>query len=285
MCVDPDEIHLEFFPAESFDSIALVKAQKTVINKDACEIITHGLMDHHGGNRGIHAAGQGAKNAFVPDFFFQFRNGISGIAAHFPAAETPADVVQKIVQDLLPEFCVFDFRMKLNGIDFFLRVFHGSAGTAASARCDRITFRRTGDLVRVAHPADKIAVRFSKQRTVDGLQFDPAVFSCGCCRHSAAVEICNQLRAVADAEDRNVLPQDLLRILRRLRIIDAVGTAGKNDAFRRFLKNLIKRRCVGHHFTVNAEIAHAARDQMAVLSAKIKDNDKFAHIQASEWKE
>ena len=101
------------------------------------------------------------------------------------------------------------------------------------------------DIICMAHPHDGAAdssaagrLRTAHAKTchkaaavVDG-HFGPAVFTDRCGRDLAAQLVRQKLRAVADTEHRDAQPKNLRVTLRRIVSVDAVWTAGQNDAGR-----------------------------------------------------
>src|ERR1039457_6382990 len=56
--------------------------------------------------------------------------------------------------------------------------------------------------------------------------------------------------------------------------INAGRTAGKDDSFRLFLENFVEGCVERQDFAVDLAFADPAGDQLAVLGAKIKDDDR-----------
>ena len=58
--------------------------------------------------------------------------------------------------------------------------------------------------------------------------------------------------------------------MRRLLVIHRVGAAGKDDAFVLPRADGFQRRGIGQDLRVNVMIAHAAGDQLVILTAEVQ---------------
>ena len=89
----------------------------------------------------------------------------------------------------------------------------------------------------------------------------------------------HQLRAVAYAQHGNAQIEYGRIVMRRFLQIDAVRAAGEYDALAVRARDFLERRGVGHDFTVDVLIAHAARNQLVILPAKVQHDDFFGRRQ------
>ena len=84
----------------------------------------------------------------------------------------------------------------------------------------------------------------------------------------------HQLHAVTDAEDRNARAVGERIDPEGVGAERALGAAGQHDRRRFAFNDLAPRRIVRQNFGVDVGLAHAARDQLAVLRAEIQDNHR-----------
>ena len=92
----------------------------------------------------------------------------------------------------------------------------------------------------------------------------------------AAQMVSQQLTAVANAQNGHAQREDGRVYLRRAGLIDAAGTAGKDDSDGIFRLNLPQGSGIGQDLAVDAALADAAGDQLIVLPAEVQ-NDDFLH--------
>ena len=64
----------------------------------------------------------------------------------------------------------------------------------------------------------------------------------------------------------------------RLLVVDRVGTAGKYDALRSHLSDLIQRKGRRVDLTIDMTFTHPAGDKLIVLSAEVHDYDHFLAV-------
>ena len=66
--VNTDEVHVKVSFEDLFHLVAFVLTKQAMVNKDAGELLTHGLVDENRSNRGINAAAHGAQDILIPTF-------------------------------------------------------------------------------------------------------------------------------------------------------------------------------------------------------------------------
>ena len=110
-----------------------------------------------------------------------------------------------------------------------------------------------------------------------------AVFARGgvvCSNDLAAEVVRDELAAVADAEHGHARVKERGVDVRRVLQIHAVRATGEDEADGLHRKKVRKRRGVGLDLAVNAAFAHAARDELVVLAAKVQyDDGLMVHIE------
>ena len=96
--------------------------------------------------------------------------------------------------------------------------------------------------------------------------------------HGAGLDATAELRghglhAVADAEHRDAELEHGRRRSRRAGLRDRLGATRQDDAARTEGSHRVVTRVPRVDFAIDAELAHAARDQLRVLRAEIEDQD------------
>lgn len=94
--------------------------------------------------------------------------------------------------------------------------------------------------------------------------------------YPAAQSVRHQLRTIADPQNRDACLKDLLLIVGRRLIIDAVRPAREDDPFGLHLLYLLKAQRVWMHFTIYIAFSDPARDQLIVLPAEVQNDDHFS---------
>ena len=94
-------------------------------------------------------------------------------------------------------------------------------------------------------------------------------------REDVAAELVgHQLRAVADAEDRDLPVPDGRVGPRRLGVVDRHRAAREDDRACPATLQLLVRGVVRQQLRVDVELAHPARDQLRELAAEVEDDDR-----------
>ena len=145
-------------------------------------------------------------------------------------------------------------------------------------RGEREASRGSLHIVGVAHPAYALLRYTGKKLAGGGKNGRFPVFAAALCGgYLAPRHISHELVAVADAEDRYTQLKHRGVIVRGLRVVDAVRSAGKDYALIGALPYLIDAYLViALYLRIDVLAAHAPCDELIVLSAEIK-NKYFIH--------
>src|SRR5882672_696208 len=93
-------------------------------------------------------------------------------------------------------------------------------------------------------------------------------------RRDAAAELLrHRLHAVTDAEYRHAKIEYRLRGARRICVGDGFGTAGEDDPARLEGADVRVGDVPGADLAVDADLAHAPRNQLCVLRAEVENED------------
>ena len=128
------------------------------------------------------------------------------------------------------------------------------------------------DVVAVAHPY-RLILRQPQEQLRGRIAADRRgpVLPLGPVRQAAAVQLRQQLVPEADAEDRIAVARQPRAHHLHVRVGHRLWPAGEDQARRRIGPRL--EILGGQHDAIDAERAHAVRDQVRVLAAEIEDGD------------
>ena len=170
---------------------------------------------------------------------------------------------------------VDDFGVELDAVQAAAIVGDGGAGSRIGAGGRGEAVRQALDRVAVAHP-DRLLGRQSFEEPVrpnDRHRRRPELLA-GEGDDLAAQRLGHQVQAVADAQEGNAgRPQSRVRV-GRARFVDAGRAAGKDDRLRLAGRNLAPGSVEGQQLRVHVQLAHAPRDQLAVLAAEVEHHHR-----------
>ena len=209
------------------DILEFVFAEETVVNENTSQIFANSLVEKHRRDARIHAAAQSKHHLVVADLRLQF--GYRGVdeRCRRPILFAATDAHNEVFQEQCALQRMEHFGMELHAPNLLILggvcgVFYGFGG------CDALKI--LGDCrngVAVAHPHLRIVVKSLKQRIllVDELQILTAIFAAAGGLHVAAQCVRNELRTVANAQNRFASTELLQIDLERLLVIHAVRRA------------------------------------------------------------
>ena len=176
-----------------------------------------------------------------------------------------------------------DFGVELNPVDLFLYAAVDGNGAAFGAGEHFEPFGHSRHVVGMAHPAHARGGHALGERAfLDEGKRPLAVFARFRVFHFSAQRIGDQLTSVADAEHGNPQMQNFRGNVGRIFVVNAVGAARKDDPDGIVRSDLFRRHVAGFEIAIDAQIAHAARDQLIVLSAEVKyQNFLMFHVFSS----
>src|SRR5712692_3916575 len=165
--------------------------------------------------------------------------------------------------------------MKLDGVNFALRIFDGSDGVLRAAHGSKAG-RQPDDVVAVTVPD---AQRVGKLReelgfvsgTID-IQHRAAVFTARRRLHFPAQVVGEPLHIVADSQHRDAERKNGRVAFRSLRIVDRAGPAGKHDARGFELVDFVERGGARENGREDLLLANAPGDELRVLAAEIEND-------------
>ncbi len=280
--VDADKVQVvRAFRAEhGLDLVALILSEETVINEDARQLLADRLREQDRRHGGVDAARKRTERLARADLLAQGFDRRLDKGRHLPIALAQRDAAHKVFKNLRAVFRVHDFGMELHGIELSCRIFHSRDGAVCRLCRHAKAFGRFGDVVGVAHPTDALLRYISEEhgRPVRNLKLRPAVLADRRRFNLAAKFVCHELRTVAYTEDGHAKGENFLAVRRGILLVDALGAARKDDRLGRERTKLLQRERMRMHLAVDAALAHAACDQLVVLTAKVQYDNQFMAI-------
>ena len=175
---------------------------------------------------------------------------------------------------------VDDLGMILHTPDTTLSIFQNSN---RRIRCTGSCDKANGHLrnrVEVTHPYVLLSRDICREqcafRAGDASHLCATIFATGSAGHLAAELMRNQLRAIADAENRDSGVVDRWVKAWCTVNVHALGTAGQDDRRRIFSGNFSCCDRVRHDFGIDVVFTDSASDQLRVLRSKIDDENGIA---------
>ncbi len=166
--------------------------------------------------------------------------------------------------------------MELNGVQPLFLVLSCGHRAVDGVGSDFETGRSLLNIVVVAHPADGGGLHIGEHlAAVVHEDLGLAILALRGAADTAAQQVHHELTAVADAQHRHAPAEDLRGDRGGILQVDAVGTAGKNNALGILRLDHRQVGFIGIDFTVDIVLANTARDQLIVLAAKVQHDDSF----------
>ena len=97
-CINMHQRDVVVMPEQVDHGLGLVEAQQAVIDEDAGELVADRLVDQHGGDRGIDAAGEAADHPALADLGADLLDRLLAEGAHGPVAGEAGDLAHEIAR-------------------------------------------------------------------------------------------------------------------------------------------------------------------------------------------
>ena len=253
-----------------------------MIDEYADQLIADGPVQQRRDHGGIDAAGQAQQHLALAHLRAHARDGVFDDVADAPQRLAAADLAHEALEQMLALQRVRDFGMELHGVEAPRFIDHGGERRVGALRHRGESRRQRLDAVAVAHPHVEhgaalrvLAIEQPVEQLVgrDAGDFGVAELTVIAGQHLAAELLRHGLHAVADAEHGHAELEHRLRCARRFLVGDRFGTTREDDALRLPLADVVVADVPGQDFAVDAELAHAARDELGVLGAEVEDQD------------
>ena len=132
--------------------------------------------------------------------------------------------------------------------------------------------------IAVRHPHRQFFCEPLKQnRFRDNIDFRAAILALVRGAHLAAQRVHHELQSVADAEHGHAQLKHARVRGRSVFVINRPGRAREHDARRRIAFHFVELRRARQHDRKHILLANAARDQLRILRAEVKDDNALAH--------
>ena len=269
--VDVDERDVEVVAERLDHLLGLVLAQEAVVDEHARELVADRLVHEERRDRGVDASGQPADDPLGADLGADPLDLLLDHSRRRPCRGRAGDVVEEALQHPLALGRVDDLGMELDAVPAVLGVLERRDRGRLRRGRDARARRRRRDGVAVAHPHHLLAREVVEQRggSVE-LDVRLAVLGDVVRLHGPAELAGHQLHPVADPERRHAELEDRgIRERRSLRV-DGGGPAGEDQRGRVPRLDLAGAEPVRDELRVDAGLAHAAGDELAVLAAEVE---------------
>ena len=264
------EGHVEVAAERLDDLLRLVLAHQPVVDEDARELVADRLVDEQGRDRRVDTPGETADDALRADLRSDPLDLFLDHRRRRPGGRRPGHVVEEPLQDLLSLGGVRDLRVELDGVEPAIRILEGGDGGRRRGGGDARAGRRSGDRVAVAHPHDLLRRQVAEQQRLVELGIGLAVLR-DVVRFDRAAEIAgHQLHPVTDAERRDAELENRGVHLRRTVDVHRCRPTGEDQRQGVPRLDLRRREAVTDELGVDTCLAHATRDQLAVLAAEVE---------------
>ncbi len=212
-------------------------------------------------------------------------NGPDGLAAegrHAPRAAASGDAEDEILDERRAARRVRDFGMELHAVEPALVVGDGGVRRICAHGHRAEAFGQCGHAVAVAHPHG-LFVAHGKEAVEQAagahdLDLGPAVFARFGGLDRAAEGRHHGLLAIADAEHGNARIEQRARHARAFLRCHARGAAGENDGLGPRALHRGRRVSARRNLAIDADLAHAARNELSELAPEIDDQDALGQL-------
>ena len=204
-----DERHVEVAAERLDDLLGLVLAQEAVIDEHARELVADGLVDEERCDSGVDAAGERAEHALGADGCADARDLLLDHRGRRPGRRRAGDLVEEVLQDLLPVRRVHDLGVELHAVQPARAILEGGDRRRRRAGGDLGPRGRRRDGVAVAHPDRLLGREVVEELGLARLELCLAELGCSRALDRAAEVARHELHPVADAERRDPEVEDL----------------------------------------------------------------------------
>ena len=247
-----------------------------MVDEDADELVTDGLVHERRGHGRVDTAGEAADHAARADLGADPVDLLGDDVAAVPVGGNACRVVQEVLEHSLAEVGVLDLGVPLHAVELTGVARESSDGRHCGASEDLEPVRGLRHLIAVAHPdvlQRGLAVKedtFGEDRGVRR-----AVLAQAGVGDLAAELLRHHLEAVANAERRHAEFEHAGVELRCIRLVDRRRPAREDDPHGFFRRDLRGGHRVRHDLAVHARLAHTTCDQLGVLCAEVNDEDRL----------
>ncbi len=259
------------------DLLAFAEAQQAVVDEHAGELLADRLVDQHGGDRGVDAAGQAADHPALADLRADPVDRLVLEGAHGPVAGRAGDFSHEIAQQRGAARRVHHLGMELHRVELALLVRDGGKRRVVRDADHLEAIGQPRDAVAVAHPHGVpgafLPDALEQRGVLHHLDLGAAEFAVMSALDLAAELRRHRLLAVADAEHRHAGIENGLRSARRRRFGHRGGAAGEDHAARLHRGEGVSRLLERDDLAIDPLLADAPGDELGNLGAEIDDEN------------
>ena len=233
------------------------------------------------GHGGIDASGEAGHDLALPHLRADVAQHAFDHVLGAVIALAAADAKHEVAQNGRSLHGVAHLGVELHAVNALFRAGEGGHGAMPGAGVAGKALGHLRHAVGVVHENHGLGGDGLKKPAAANGQLGVAVLAGVGVFDRAAEDVVDQLHAVADAQHRHAEGKQLLAQARRALLIDAVGAAGEDDAAQVIACPRLHGRGVVHDLAVDAGFAHAAGDELVVLTAEIENDYLFQHVSSS----
>src|SRR6266403_5601344 len=115
---------MKIFAENTLDDFFLTRAEETIVDENAGELIPDRLVQERSGHGRVDPAAQAEHDFLIADLFPDACASLFDEGTHCPVHRAVTDVIDKILQNLLPARRVRDFGMELQPVKLALWILH-----------------------------------------------------------------------------------------------------------------------------------------------------------------
>ncbi len=265
-----DERHLEVVAEGLHYLRRLVLAQEPVVDEHTGELVADRLVHEQRGDGGIDAAREPADHPLATDLGADPLHLLLDHSGRSPGRLRARDLVQEVLEYLLPVRRVHHLRMELNPVEAPLGRLESRHGSRRRLGCHARARGRGGDGVAVAHPAGLIGGLPPKELALTDVQFRLSELG-----HARALDAPpqlerQQLRPVADAQGRHAQLEEARVDAGSLPGVHRGRAAAQDQSDRISAAHFRRRDRVRNELGVDATLAHPPGDELRVLAAEVE---------------
>mmetsp|Transcript_13940 Transcript_13940/g.23167 ORF Transcript_13940/g.23167 Transcript_13940/m.23167 type:complete len:344 (-) Transcript_13940:148-1179(-) len=253
--------------------LGLILTQATIVNHDSMETITNGPCHQDSSDSRVHTSTDGSHH--MPcwsHLFADFCDKLIGIVCHDPVWDRTSNTNHKILQQILSEWRVSDFRVKLKTPEALLQVLDSDKLSVIGSGNSLEPIRNLTELISVRHPHLAFRRETFKEWTVASLYTSDnrlAVFMLESWSNLTPKDVGQLLHTVADSQDGNAALLDHRpdggSNVRCAFFIDTRGATGKNNGSNGVLCQNVNVDQTRIKLTIYVQLTDTTGDEMGVL--------------------
>jgi hypothetical protein len=280
--IHADHAHAHVFGERGHDLIAFAETQQPVIDEHADELVAQGAVEQRGEHGGIDTPRQAQQYFVGADFRADPGDAVLDDIAGGPGRRAAGDLTHETSEDFRPLQRVCDFGMELHAVEPARLVRDGSQRRVVACGDGSESRRQRNHVIAMAHPhiehapTRRISIVFEaveQSRRRGRADLRGTEFSARRGLDATAQLRRHGLHAITDPEHGHAHLEYHRGCRGATRVVHRLGSAGQDHRRGCETRDLCRVDVAAVDFRVNADFAHAARDQLCVLRAEIQDQN------------